>query len=420
MRRVQAAIWLGALLLAAAPAHAQVTLSLACSGLGTEGALCREGAEEWAARGGHRVRLVSLPNRGTERLALLRQLLAAGSRDIDVLQIDAVWTGMLADHLLDLAPHLDTEGQLDQALRNNTVAGRLVAMPWFTGAGLLYYRRDLLEAHGHPPPETWQALTRTAEAIQHAEPARPQRLWGFVFQGRAYEGLTVNALEWLASHGADGIVAEDGRVAVADPRAARVLALARSWIGTIAPQGVLTYAEEEARAVFQSGNAVFMRNWPYAWALLNAPDSPVAGRVGVARLPRGEGPEGRHAAVLGGEQLAVSRHGAHPALAIDLVRHLTSRAEQRRRAILGAFPPTYPDLYADAEVLAANPVFAQLPAVLRGGVARPAAATGRHYSRVSANFAYAVHDVLAGRAAPAAALDRLRARLQRLAPDGAW
>lgn len=424
MRRILAAVL--AAMAAVAPMGrpgAQTTIAISCSALGIEAQLCREGAEEWARTTGNRVRLVSTPNSGSERLALYQQLLAARSADIDVFQVDVVWPGILANHLLDLAGRIDTTGHLEEVVRNNTVDGRLVAAPWFVSAGLLYYRRDLLEAHGRPRPETWQALEVTAAAVMAAERARsaePDRFWGYVFQGRAYEGLTVNALEWLVSHGAGRIVEPDGRIAVATPSAAEVLAMARGWVGRITPIGVLNYTEEEARGVFQSGNAVFMRNWPYAWPLLNAEDSPVRGRVAVAVMPRGDVEGGVHASGLGGEQLAVSRYTPRAEQAVDLVRHLTGRGEQRRRAIAGAFPPTILDLFEDTEVIAANPFFRDLAEVVRGATARPSGVTGVRYNRVSAEFANAVHSVLSGQAEPTAALKRLQARLERIGRGGRW
>ena len=403
-------------------ALAQATLSLSCSALGVEARLCREGAEEWAARTGNQIRLVSTPNSGSERLALYQQLLAARSGDIDVFQVDVVWPGILANHLLDLRGKLDPAGHFEEVVRNNSVDGRLVAMPWFANAGLLYYRRDLLDAHGRGVPETWQELTETADVIMRAERARAgnDRMWGYVFQGRAYEGLTVNGLEWLASHGGGRIVEPDGRISVDNPRSVQALTLAASWPERITPLGVLNYAEEEARGVFQSGNAVFMRNWPYAWPLLNAEDSPVRGQVGVAVLPRGAVEGGIHAAALGGEQLAVSRYSAHAELAVDLVRHLTSPAEQKRRAIAGGFPPSLVALYEDEEILAANPFLRDMLPVLRAAVARPSGVTGVRYNRVSAEFANAAHAVLSGQAEPEAALARLVQRLERVSRGGRW
>src|SRR5690606_3132311 len=112
-------------------------------------------------------------------------------------------------------------------------------------------------------------------------------IWGFVFQGKAYEGLTCNALEWIDSFGGGAIVDAGGQITVDNPRAVQALALAGSWVGDISPTGVMNYDEEAARGVFQTGGAVFMRNWPYAWALAQGDDSLVRGKVGVMPLPSG-------------------------------------------------------------------------------------------------------------------------------------
>lgn len=409
MRRVALLFCLGLGALVATPAAAR--LVIACGAVGTEAELCRQGAEDWAGQHGREVALVAMPAGSTERLALIQQLLAARSSDIDVFQLDIVWPGILARHLLDLGPYFPVEevsAHLPALIANNMVGGRLVALPWFANAGLLYYRTDLLARHGRGVPESWEALEDTASHIQAAEGG-----WGLVFQGRAYEGLTVNALEWLRADGAGSIVERDGRVSIATPEAAAVLRRAAGWVGTIAPRGVLNHAEEDARGIFQSGRAVFMRNWPYAWPLLEAEGSAVAGRVGVAPLPGG-------GAVLGGEQLGVSRHSRQPEAAISLVRHLTSAAEQRRRALAAGAPPTRPALYDDPALLAANPGFALLSVALEGAVARPSAVTGNRYNQVSAEFWNAVHNTLSGRLEAEVALARLDRILARVGRDGQW
>ena len=319
------------------------TISISCGAVGLELEICQEGAEAWAEATGNQVNVISTPNSATERLALYQQILAANSADIDVFQIDVIWPSILGNHFIDLAEHIDQEvidQHFEAIVQNNTVDGRLVAMPWFTDAGLLYYRADLLQKYGKQPPTTWQELTETAREIQEGERAEGNdRMLGFVFQAKAYEGLTCNALEWIDSFGGGQIVAEDGSITINNEQAAAALELAASWIGDIAPEGVLNYAEEESRGVFQSGNAVFMRNWPYAWALGNAPDSPIAGKIGVTQLPKG-GEDGKHTGVLGGWQLAVSKYSQNAELAVDLVRYLTSPEEQKRRAIKGSYNPT--------------------------------------------------------------------------------
>ncbi|GEK72095.1 MULTISPECIES: ABC transporter substrate-binding protein [Halomonas] len=399
----------------AAPAlSAELTIS--CGAVGAELTLCEQGVEAWENETGHDVEIVSTPNSSTERLSLYQQILSARSGDIDVLQIDVVWPGLLANHLIDLEETLGedaAEGHFETIVANNTVDDRLVAMPWFTDAGVLYYRKDLLEKHGVAPPETWQQLTDIAVEIQAAErEAGNDKLWGYVFQGRAYEGLTCNALEWVASHGGGTLVDADGEITIDNENAATALDLAASWIGEITPRGALNYTEEEARGIFQSGNAVFMRNWPYAWSLAQSEDSEVAGKVGVVKLPHG--PNGESAATLGGWNLAVSKYSENPELAADLVAYLTGEAEQKRRAIEAAYNPTLTSLYADEEVLEAVPFFGTLYDTFTNAVARPSAVTGDNYGRVSNAFFNAAHGVLTDEQDGADAVAELDSELSRI------
>ncbi|UQI42106.1 ABC transporter substrate-binding protein [Vreelandella venusta] len=404
--------------LASATGSAQAAeLTISCGAVGAELTLCQEGVSAWEEKTGHSVDVVSTPNSSTERLSLYQQILSANSSDIDVMQIDVVWPGLLANHLLDLSEVLGEDaaaGHFDTIVTNNTIDGRLVAMPWFTDAGVLYYRADLLEKHGHDVPTTWQELTDIARDIKDAERAEGnERMQGFVFQGRAYEGLTVNALEWVSSFGGGTVVDQDGEVTINNEKAAEALDLAASWIGDISPEGVLNYTEEEARGVFQGGNAVFMRNWPYAWSLAQSEDSDVRDSVGVTQLPAG-GEDGRSAAGLGGWNLAVSRYSEHPELAADLVAFLAGEEEQKRRAIQASYNPTIDALYQDQEVLEAVPFFGTLYHTFTNAVARPSAPTGDAYGRVSNAFFSTSHDVLSGTKNGADAVADLEGDLLRL------
>ena len=398
-------------------------ISISCGAVGMELELCTEGANAWAEATGNTVEIISTPNSATERLALYQQILAANSSDIDVFQIDVIWPGILANHFIDLGEHIDeaTRAEHFEAITdNNTVDGRFVAMPWFTDAGILYYRTDLLEKYGKQPPETWEDLAATAKEIQDAERAEGNdKMWGFVFQAKAYEGLTCDALEWVDSYNGGEIVAEDGSITINNENAALALDTAATWIGDIAPEGVLNYAEEEARGVFQSGNAVFMRNWPYAWSLGNADDSTISGKIGVSALPKG-GADGKNTGVLGGWQLAVSKYSENAELAADLVKYLTSSDEQKRRAIKGSYNPTIASLYQDADVLAATPFFGELYDTFTNAVARPSKVTGEKYNQVSSEFFNAAHDVLSGKSPAADRLAALESKLDRLSRGGRW
>jgi len=423
MRSMMTATAVAAILGGTLASAQAATISISCGAVGLELELCQEGANAWAEASGNQVNVISTPNSATERLALYQQILAAGSADIDVYQIDVIWPGILANHFIDLSEHVDQE-QIDQhfpaIVENNTVGGALVAIPWFTDAGILYYRTDLLEKYGKQPPVTWQELAEIAKEIQDGERGEGNdKMSGFVFQAKAYEGLTCDALEWVDSFGGGTVVADDGSITINNDKAIQALDFAATWIGAIAPEGVLNYSEEESRGVFQSGNAVFMRNWPYAWALGNAEDSAIKGKIGVSALPKG-GADGKHTGVLGGWQLAVSKYSANAELAADLVKHLTSYDEQKRRAIKGAYNPTIAALYEDEEVLAATPFFGNLYDTFTNAVARPSRVTGAKYNQVSSEFYNAAHEVLSGKTDAASSLEALEGRLDRLSRGGRW
>src|ERR1044071_1677507 len=155
-----------------AGARAEVTVSISCSSLGIEQQLCQSGSDAWAKQTGNKVKLVATPADANERLALYQTLLAAQSKDIDVFQIDMIWPAILAPHLVDLSSVLSEQERADHfkiLIDNDTVAGKLVAVPWFVDAGLLYYREDLLKKYGKEVPKSWSELAETAKAIQAGE-----------------------------------------------------------------------------------------------------------------------------------------------------------------------------------------------------------------------------------------------------------
>ena len=389
-----------------------VEITITCGPSGSDVEFCWKHAQAWAAKTGNTVKNFSPPSSPTEKLALYRQLFAAKSSDIDVVQIDTVWPGLLKDHLADLKPYskgIEAE-HFPAIIANNSVNGKLLGMPWYTDAGLLYYRTDLLKKYNLRVPQTWEELTQSAAKVQAGERAKGDSdFHGFVFQAKAYEGLTCNAIEWVGGQGGGTVVNADGEITIRNAQAAKALNLAASWVGTISPTGVLNYEEEEARGVFQNANALFMRNWPYAWSLMQKSDSLVKGKVGVAKLPGNPS-----AAALGGWQLGVSKYSKNPAIAADLVMYMTSAAVQKTRAIDGSFNPTLPALYKDKDVIAANEFMGSLAEVFANSVARPTTATGLKYPQVSQSFWNAAHEVMSKRATGEEAVAKLDSRLKQI------
>lgn len=392
------------------------TVKMECGAGATVKSFCDYVKARFEAETPHKLQFIDLPRASDEKLSMLQQIFATkDSKVVDVMAIDVVWPGVLDRHLLDLTEHVkDLEPAFFPSVwQNNLVNGRVKGVPNFIDAGVLFYRSDLLQKYGEQPPRTWQEMARIAAKIQDAERAAGSRnLHGFVFQGKAYEGLTCDALEWVASFGGGSFVEADGSISANNPKAIEALKTAAGWIDTISPKGVLAYQEEEARAVFQNGDAVFMRNWPYAYLLSQDDASPVKGKVGMMPLPRG-GEGGQHAAALGGWQWAVSAYTQVPEAAIALVRMLADFESQRQNFLQMGVSPARLDVYEDAEVQAKGPHLTLLKQAFDGAVARPSTVTRTEYPKVSKAIWNAAYDTLSGRASAEAALADLEGRLKR-------
>ncbi|WP_371171177.1 ABC transporter substrate-binding protein [Aliiroseovarius sp. 2305UL8-7] len=369
----------------------------------------------WEQATGHKVTLVPMPSSTTDQFGQYRLWLAAGNGDVDLYQTDVIWAPQLADHFVDMTAAAGDlmKSHFPSIVESQTVDGKLVALPIFTDAPALYYRTDLLAKHGYDaPPSTWEELTEMAQAIQDAERASgDDDLWGFVWQGNAYEGLTCDALEWVKSFGGGQIIEADGTISINNENAIAAIDLAATWPGTISPEGVLAYQEEEARGVWQTGNAVFMRNWPYAYGLGNGEDSAVKGLFDVTTLPTGQGHD-TSAATLGGWNVAVSKYSDNQDAAISLAMYLAGPEAQKQRAINESALPTIVSLYEDAEIAEAQPIIPEWKDVFLQAVPRPSAPTRQDYNEVSTLFFTAVHSVLSGEAAAADALADLEVDLE--------
>ncbi len=362
------------------------------------------------------IELVETPRSASDLMGLYMQYFESKSSALDILRIDVIWPGDLAQHLVNLDNYgMDSvkDDHFEAIIENNTVDGKFVGLPWFTDAGLLYYRTDLLEEYGYDsPPKTWDELETMAAAIQAGEKKSNQDFWGFVFQGNSYEGLTCDALEWIKSNGGGRIVSPDGEITINNPKAEEILTQAAGWVGEITPPGVVGLMEEDSRAIWQAGNAAFMRNWPYAYSLGNSEDSPIKGKFDVCPLPAGDSGDG--AATLGGWQMAVSKYSEHPEVAADVLRMFCSAKSQKMNAVKGSYNPTIKSLYSDQEVLDAVPFFDRLYDVFINAVARPSTVTAPHYAETSRIFYTNVHGVLTGEQDAETALNIMERELENL------
>jgi trehalose/maltose transport system substrate-binding protein len=366
---------------------------------------------------GIQVEFLPAPETAAEQLATWRKLLESGAKVPDVYGIDVIWPGILADNLLDLrayVPEQEIQAHFPELIANNTVNGRLIALPANLNEGMLFYRVDLLRKYGYrAPPKSWEELEVMARRIQSGERAKGNKdFWGFVWQGAPSEALTSNALEWQVSEGGGTILDENGKVTVNNPHSIRAWDRAARWVGSISPPGVVAYKEWDAGNMWQAGKAAFLRSWASEYIADRDPHCLIRDRFDIAPLPRGAAGT---AATLGGSGFGVSRYSLHPREAAMLVRFLCSREEQIKRCRNASDAPTISQLYDEPEVLGSNPQFPRVLDVFRKGVVlRPSRAAGKMYPEVSRAYWEAVYAVLTRKESATQAADELQVELERM------
>ena len=364
---------------------------------------------------GIKVKVVPHPTASDASYSQLARVFSSKSSSFDVAMLDVLWPGAFAPFLVDLKPKLGKEAKQHTPglITNDTVKGKLVAMPWFGDFGILYYRTDLLKKYGYKsPPTTWTQLFAMAKKIQDGEQQGNANFSGFVFQGNSYEGLTCDALEWYQSNGAGGFI-DNGKVTINNKKGAAVLDMFAAQIGKTTPRDVTTYQEGEAHTAFVEGNAAFMRNWPYAYSVGQDPkSSKIVGKFSVTVLPHG--PRGHSVATVGGWQLGVNKYSKHIDASIELVRYMTSAAAQKFNAITNTNVPTIPAVAKDPAVVKVNPYLKPSIATV-ARVPRPSTVLGAKYNEGSKAIYQGINQILNGRSA-SSVLPSIQSKLERIVP----
>jgi multiple sugar transport system substrate-binding protein len=302
-------------------------------------------------------KLLELPEDAGEQRRLQIQRLRAKSTECDVLGMDVIWTVEYSGQgwLKDVTDFMSQNGDnfIKSTVDTTEFDGKNWGVPFNSNAGFIFYRTDEVDS----APKDWETLYQEA-----------QKGNGVVYQGFRYEGLTVHFLELLYSAGGT-IISDDGKESTADSQEVKdVLKFMADGIKNgAAPKAVTTYKEEESRRAFESGNATFMRNWPYAYAL--GKDSKLADKFDIATFPGFAG--GEAAGVVGGYNLGISAYSENPEGSLAFIEFATKADQQKIMATEASLPPTVSEVYDDPAVKKAMPFADQLRTAIEQAKARP-------------------------------------------------
>ena len=394
-----------------APKTNETVLTFSGSALGAEGTLVAKQLKRFMQLNpGIRVELQRTPDDANQRHQLYVQWLNARVGNPSILQLDVIWTPEFA--AAGWVFPLDKYGPVKSdffpaTIAANTWARKLYALPWFADVGLLYRRTDLVPRE----PQSLEELVADAQrGMAHGGPR-----YGFVSQAARYEGLITGFVEYLGAFGGR-IIDDSGEVVVNRPEAVRALEFMRDELykWNVAPLDVLTWHEEEARFAFQNGNAVFMRNWPYAvGAMSDTSQSKVIGKFAVTPMPKSAtAPTGHSTAALGGAQLAINAYTDHPDAAYKLIAYLTAPEQMLERAQAVGQYPTRPGLYDDARLRGAiNIPLENARRAIESATPRPVTPI---YTELSEILQIQLHRALVRQVEPRQALDEAAARINAL------
>jgi multiple sugar transport system substrate-binding protein len=318
-----------------------------------------------------KVTLDELPENADQQRQQFIQNAQTKSDAYSVLNLDVVWTAeFAANQWIDALPanKFPLDQMLPAVVKTGQYFGKQYAIPYNTNAGLLFYRKDLLDKIHAQPPKTWSDMKQDCAKVSKLPEGKNVDCYAGQFD--KYEGLTVNFSEAVDSSG--GSVLDDkGKATVDTPAAKKGLQfLADSFKDGTIPKKAITYEEEDGRRAFQSGNLLFHRQWPYIWALANAKDgsSKIAGKFAVAPLPGLTGP-GRSS--LGGLNLAISKFAKHKATAMDFIKFFSNAENAKANLQLNSSAPPYSALYDDPALQKKFPYLATLKQSLATAVPRP-------------------------------------------------
>jgi multiple sugar transport system substrate-binding protein len=347
----------------------------------------------------------------------LRTEFQAGTSDISVVGVDVIWPKQFApqDWITDLSDRFPTSDQkafIPVTIQVAEYQDGIYAVPWLScpDAGLLYYRKDLLDKSGiSAPPETWDELKQMATEISQKEGIQN----GFVFQGSNYEGGVCNALEYIWTHGGD-VIDDNDNIVIDSPEAAAGLSTYHSMITSgAAPEAVANWTETESSANFYNGDSVFIRYWPSLYGGFGdtATTKIKPEQVGIAPIPVDK-PGDPTYSCLGGWQMAIYANTEIEDDAWKFIDFMTSEESQKERVIIGGYDPSRKALYSDPEVAKATPVVKLAKDVLLKNVkSRPVT---EYYGDMSLEMAEQFNSALKGDVSPEEAVKTLQKSLSQI------
>lgn len=328
----------------------------------------------------YKVEWIEMTNDSAQMHDQLLNSLSSGSEEYDVLSMDVVWAGEFAgagylepiDVLMNGANY-KKEDFNSGSMASGNYKGKQYTLPFFPDLGLLYYRSDIVSKEDAAKLESGDYTYDDLYTMAEKYTGQNNTKFGFVYQSKQYEGLTVNVTEFTESYGnvTGGLET-----------------MYKFTTAPFSPKDLLNFTEGETHTNFEQGNAVFARNWPYQFGRINGQEEGVTvkvDQVGIAPLPNGGS--------VGGWLLGINKNSKNVEGAWEFLKFAAGPDGQKIMSTQGGYLPGYNALLEDAEVKSANKMLTYLgfQKALTSTIARP---VSPDYSKVSDTIQIEAHKYL--------------------------
>ena len=362
-----------------------------------------------------KVNLVELPPNTDDKLITIKKAFQSGEMQVDVFDSDIVWPPIFAasgwaEPLDEHVSKEELEKFLPESVNANLYMGQLWGLPYRIDAGMLYYRKDLLEKYNKNVPMTWDELVETSIYIMERE----DNIKGFGASWDEFEGLTANALEYIWSFGGSIFLdTHSQQVNINTQESIDALSFMVDMIHKhkITSNEITVYSSGDVRESFFNGDIIFMRDWSSGWELSQDPqNSEVVGKVGISELPLGD-MKGNNYTTLGGWQVMVSSFSNKKEAAIEFAKYRTSEEAQKVGALKMSHLPSIKKLYNDSEINESMPFLKYMYPSFEKAYLRP---VSPYYAEISKTIQNSVHRALLNELTPTQAIELIEMNLKNI------
>ena len=398
------------------------------------------------------VDVIAGPSSTDARQSQYTRWLSADLSDPDLMMMDSGWalnfinraqvlnlTENLPKSTINLVENKYFQATVETARGGN---GDLYAIPLFPDFPTMLYRKDLVKQAGYQPErENWATESMRWKKFSKmvADTKRQSDVnYGFSFQANIYEGLSCcDFNEFMTSWGGayfggrDTLFGPIGErpVTVADQPVVDAVKMVRTFIfgsdapntldnyEQISPNAVLSWTEDPSLSPFTAGDAIALRNWPYAIT--------EAGRafesqkqLGVMPIPYATTEKeseykniGGPVAALGGWHNTVNPNSDQKQKALEVIQTMTQPAFQRTLVETTGWLPPNREVF-DSRKMKQIPIIGnyikQLKIAGQNAIPRPVTAV---WPQESTKIAQQVHAGISGNQNPQQAMNTLKNQL---------